>query len=67
MLKYNCDLDDAYKWTQKWLLKFNIDKCLVMHYGLINKKYLLYINVKQLVESDLERDLDQQVWNGKIK
>ena len=38
-------------------LKFNIDKCLVMHYGFNNKKYPLYINGKQLVESDLERDL----------
>jgi ribonucleases P/MRP protein subunit RPP40 len=28
-----------------------------MHYGYNNKKYPLYINGKQLVESDLERDL----------
>jgi hypothetical protein len=28
-----------------------------MHYGFKNKKYPLYINGKQLVESDLERDL----------
>jgi len=32
------DLDNAYKWTQEWLLKFNIDKCLVMNYGFNNKK-----------------------------
>jgi hypothetical protein len=28
-----------------------------MHYGFKNKKYPLYINGKQLVESDLKRDL----------
>ena len=55
--KIQADLDNAFKWTQEWLLKFNIDKCLVKHYGFNNKKYLLYINGKQLVESDLERDL----------
>jgi hypothetical protein len=55
--KIQADLDNAYKWTLEWLLKFNIDKCLVVHYGFNNKKYLLYINGKQLVESDLERDL----------
>jgi hypothetical protein len=43
---------------QEWLLKFNIDKCLVMHYGFNNKKYPLYINGKQLVESDLKGDID---------
>ena len=48
---------NAYKWTQEWLLKFTIDKCLVMHYGFNNKKYPHYINGKQLFESDLERDL----------
>ena len=55
--KIQADLDNAYEWTQEWLLKFNIDKCYVMHYGFNNKKYPLYINGKQLVESDLERDL----------
>ena len=47
-------LDNAYKWAQEWLLKLNIDKCLVMHYGLSNNKYLLHINGKQLVKSDLK-------------
>jgi ribonuclease P/MRP protein subunit RPP40 len=55
--KIQADLDNAFKWTQEWLLKFSIDKCLVMHYGFNNKKYPLYINGRQLVESDLERDL----------
>jgi hypothetical protein len=38
--KIKAELDDAYKWTQQWLLKFNLDKCLVMHYGFNNKKMI---------------------------
>jgi hypothetical protein len=42
-VKIQADLDNAYKWTHEWLLKFNIDKFLVMHYGFNNKKYPLYL------------------------
>jgi hypothetical protein len=52
--KVQADFDNAYKWTQEWFQKLNIDKCLVMHYGLSNNKYLLHINGKQLVKSDLK-------------
>jgi len=51
------DLDKAFEWTQKWLLKFNVSKCVVMHYGSNNKKSPLYIDGKQLLESDMEKDL----------
>ena len=51
------DLDRAFKWTEDWLLKFNVNKCVVMHYGHNNKKSPFYIVGKQLVESDSERDL----------
>ena len=36
--KLQADLDNAFKWTQKWLLSFNISKCIVMHYGNNNNK-----------------------------
>ena len=51
------DLDRAFKWTEDRLLKFNVNKCVVMHYGHNNKKSPFYIDGKQLVESDSERDL----------
>ncbi|XP_065639515.1 uncharacterized protein LOC136072275 [Hydra vulgaris] len=51
------DLDTVYKWSQTWLLLFNISKCVVMHYGHNNKKYLYNLNSIQLTESDTERDL----------
>ena len=31
-------LDSAFNWTQDWLIKFNINKCTVMHYGHNNEK-----------------------------
>lgn len=43
------DLDKAFIWTQNWLLKFNVSKCVVMHYGSNNKKRPLYIDGKQLL------------------
>ncbi len=55
--KLQSDLDRAFKWTQVWLLKFNIKKCVVMYYGHNNKKSPLYIEGEQLAESETERDL----------
>ena len=42
--KLQSDLDNAYKWTQDWLLLFNTSKCVVMHYGHSNKKFPYFIN-----------------------
>jgi len=55
--KLQKDLDQAFEWTQDWLLKFNVNKCVVMHYGSNNKEHKYYINGFQLAESDMERDL----------
>jgi hypothetical protein len=40
--KIQSDLDNAYEWTQEWLLKFNIDKCLVMHYMVLTIKSIRF-------------------------
>nr|XP_047124213.1 uncharacterized protein LOC124806948 [Hydra vulgaris] len=39
------------------LLKFNINKCVVMHYGSSNKSYPLFINGIKLHDSKSKRDL----------
>jgi hypothetical protein len=57
VLNLQSDLNRAFKWTQDWLLKFNTSKCVVMHYGHNNKKIPLYIDGKQLNESEAEKDL----------
>ena len=56
-LSLQSDLDLAFKWTQDWLVKFNISKCMVMHFGRNNKKSPLYINEKKLNITESESDL----------
>ncbi|XP_065665615.1 uncharacterized protein LOC136087036 [Hydra vulgaris] len=60
------DLDIVYKWSQTWLLLFNILKRVVMHYGHNNKKYLYNLNSIQLKVSDTERDLGV-LFNANLK
>ena len=64
--KLQADLDNAFKWTQKWLLSFNISKCIVMHYGNNNNKSPYLINGKKLTISDTERDLGV-IFNTNLK
>ena len=64
--KLQSDLDNAYKWTQDWLLLFNTSKCVVMHYGHNNKEFPYFINGKQLAESETERDL-RVIFNSNLK
>ena len=56
-LSLQSDLDLAFKWTQDWLVKFNISKCMVVHFGRNNKKSPLYINEQKLNIIDSESDL----------
>ena len=56
-LSLQSDLDLAFKWTQDWLVKFNISKCMVVHFGRNNKKSPFYINEQKLNIIDSESDL----------
>ena len=53
--------DSMYHWTQKWLLKFNKEKCKILHLGKNNPCYSYTIgedNDKITLETtDLEKDL----------
>ena len=31
------DLDGLLKWSEKWQIKFNFEKCKIMHFGARNK------------------------------
>ena len=60
------DLDLLSKWSDEWLLKFNIDKCQVMHIDRKSKaKYYLGKDNKcwEVAESEVERDLGIWVSN----
>ena len=54
-------IDEMFLWTQKWLLKFNKDKCKVLHLGKNNPKNKYFIGSEnervELEETDLEKDL----------
>ena len=57
------DLELLSKWSDEWFLRFNIDKCYVMHID--RKSRAKYDSEKdnqcwQIVESEVERDLD--IW-----
>ena len=41
--KLQSDLDILSKWSEEWLLKFNIGKCKVMHCGNHNSRALYYM------------------------
>jgi hypothetical protein len=51
------DLDNACEWSNKWLLEFNVSKCLVMHYGANNQRAKYVMNGLELKETVCERDL----------
>ena len=48
------------EWTDKWLIKFNSDKCKILHLGKNNPKYKYYIKqgeiIKELSETICEKD-----------
>ena len=51
------DLDHLTKWEAIWKLKFNVDKCKVLHIGCNNEKFKYKLNNKELKEVIEERDL----------
>ena len=54
-------IDEMYLWTQQWLLKFNKEKCKVLHLGKNNPKNKYFIGTNneriELEETELEKDL----------
>jgi len=63
------DLDRLALWANEWQLKFNVEKCKVMHIGLKNEKVKLTMSDgtkrSELQETELEKDLG--IWfNNKL-
>jgi len=50
------DLASLQKWTEEWLMQFNVEKCKVMHIGRHNPEYRYTLLDKQL-ETANEKDL----------
>ena len=65
--KLQLDLNNVIGWTEKWLMKLNIDKCKVMHFGKHNQRYIYTLNDYvtgmpiPIVTTEAERDLGIQL------
>ena len=51
------DLDELYKWADKWKMSFNVNKCKIMHLGYDNGKHEYNLNGTTLLETTEEKDL----------
>ena len=57
------DLDRLTHWANEWQMKFNIEKCKVLHIGSNNNKLLYSMNGQQLSAVNKEKDLGVLVTN----
>ena len=51
-LRIQNDTDKLEEWSEKWLLKFNVDKCCTIHYGHNNTEHTYYLN-KDEIQSEI--------------
>ena len=46
--KMQHDLDLMFNWSQEWQMRFNVDKCKVMHFGRNNQQFDYKLDRKTL-------------------
>jgi ribonuclease P/MRP protein subunit RPP40 len=51
------ELDNLWSWACKWQMRFNVDKCKIMHTGRTNPKFSYTLNGTPLSITTEERDL----------
>ena len=51
------DLNHLLQWSNKWLLRFNIEKCKVLHYGKVNPKNDYIMNDISMLSDSSINDL----------
>ena len=51
------DLDKLHEWSVQWQMKFNVDKCSVVHFGKHNVNHTYNLGNTDLKSSQRERDL----------
>ena len=55
--RLQADLDRLGEWSSKWQMRFNAEKCKIIHMGRGNSKYKYYLDNVELDETGEERDL----------
>ncbi|CAJ0920497.1 unnamed protein product [Ranitomeya imitator] len=66
------DLDKLETWAERWQMRFNNDKCKVIHMGRRNQCHHYTLNGKPLGKSDREKDLgilvnDKLTWSSQCQ
>jgi hypothetical protein len=61
--RLQADLDRLGEWLEKWQMKFNTEKCKVLHLGKNNKNFSYFMENRELEVIDEERDLGVMVSN----
>ena len=64
MNKLREDLRRLCEWAKDWQMLFNIEKCVVMHFGHNNKGVEYTMEGNKLKHSDGERDLGVKISNN---
>ena len=61
------ELNKLHTWAQDWQMAFNVDKCMVMHFGSQNKHHEYEMGGCKLKQTVLERDLGVMISStGKV-
>ncbi|XP_051873382.1 RNA-directed DNA polymerase from mobile element jockey isoform X2 [Pristis pectinata] len=51
------DLDSLGEWARKWQMRFNVEKCAVVHFGSRNKRVDYYLEGEKIDSAVVQRDL----------
>ena len=51
-------LDKLNKWSVKWKMSFNADKCKIMHIGRSNDQAVYLMDGKRLTQTEKEKDIE---------
>ena len=54
---FQSDLNKLVQWSETWQMKFNFDKCKVMHVGRVRMNTLYTMGGQELVQIEQEKDL----------
>ncbi len=52
-----CQLNKFCRWSEEWQMLFNLDKCMVMHLGPSNLRYVYSMNGQCIKTTESEKDL----------
>ena len=61
--KLQTTLDRLVKWAEDWGMKFNVDKCKIMHVGRNNPRYEYFMAGVKLREVEEEKDMGVTIHN----